>query len=406
MGWRKVISREVSGSLPAIGIGLSNIQDASKLKLPNTTQQNTQTIPVPAQGLTPVGQVVQKAGIVATHSAFPRFATHLAAVALVGAVVLAGSTTHSARLNPLANQVGFGSTIDKAAEMEVAAAVASQTDLLVESDISSNAKTLNSQVGLPTSGDATLAQRQVVDTSGSSARGVTSYTVQQGDTLASVAANFNITTDTIRWANGNMAPTAELKPGQNLVILPISGLQHQVKDGETAQSLADHYSSNAEQIIAFNNAEVDGLKPGQVIVVPDGVFPEAAPVARAAANTPAATPAPAESSAPAKVSLAPGSRNNTYSYGYCTWYVASKRAVPGGWGNARSWYANAQASGIGVGSAPRPGAIAWTGAGYYGHVAYVESVSGNMVTVSEMNYNGWNRVSSRTVPASTFRYIY
>jgi len=60
-----------------------------------------------------------------------------------------------------------------------------------------------------------------------------------------------------------------------------------------------------------------------------------------------------------------------------------------------------------VGSTPVPGAIAWSGAGYYGHVAYVEGVSGGMVTVSEMNYNGgWNRVSSRTVSAGTFHYIY
>jgi surface antigen len=98
---------------------------------------------------------------------------------------------------------------------------------------------------------------------------------------------------------------------------------------------------------------------------------------------------------------------NGYAYGYCTYYVASPPQHPGNWGNANAWYYNAQASGFSVGSAPVPGAIAWTGAGYYGHVAYVESVSGGMVTVSEMNFNGgWNRVSSRTVPASSFRYIY
>lgn len=358
---------------------------------------------MPAQGLTPVGQVVQKAGIVASHSAFPRFAAHVAAIAAVGMVVLAGSTTHSARLNPLANQVGYGSVIDKAAEMEVAATVATETNLLVESDISTNAKTLNAQVGLPTSGEATLAKSQVVDTNGSAARGIVSYKVVQGDTISSVAAKFNVTTDTIRWANGNMAADAELKPGQDLVVLPISGLQHRVAAGDTAQTLAEKYSSNAEQIIAFNNAEVDGLKVDQTVIIPDGVMPEA--------NTQIARPSigPATETAvapPTNVIVRPGNLNNSYSYGYCTWYVASKRAVPGGWGNAGSWYANARAAGMGVGSTPRPGAIAWTGAGYYGHVALVESVNGNSVTVSEMNYNGWNRVSSRTVPASSFRYIY
>ena len=45
------------------------------------------------------------------------------------------------------------------------------------------------------------------------------------------------------------------------------------------------------------------------------------------------------------------------------------------------------------------GAIAWTGAGYYGHVAYVESVNGDgTITVSEMNYDHFNRIDQRWIP--------
>jgi surface antigen len=72
-----------------------------------------------------------------------------------------------------------------------------------------------------------------------------------------------------------------------------------------------------------------------------------------------------------------------------------------------NWYYNAQASGFRVGSVPVVGAIAWTPAGYYGHVAIVDGVSGGMVTISEMNGPaGWGRVDTRTVSASDFRYIY
>ena len=40
------------------------------------------------------------------------------------------------------------------------------------------------------------------------------------------------------------------------------------------------------------------------------------------------------------------------------------------------------------------------GGGGYGHVAYVESVdSKGNVHLSEMNYAGWNVVSTRTIPA-------
>lgn len=387
-----------------LGVGVTNPQSASKLKLSNrTSTQKSQKINR-STTLTPVGRLVKLSTTAATKIVdAPRFAAHAGILALVGAVVLTGSTGHSARLNPLANQVGYGSVIDHAAEAEVAATVATQTNLLVTPEVNTNAKELGSQISLPTAGDATLANQQVVDTSGNVARGIISYKVQSGDTLSTVAAKFNITTDTVRWANG--IGNDEVKPNQDLIILPVSGVKHTITAGETAQSLADKYKANAEQIIAFNNAEVGGLQPGRLVVVPDGVIEETArPTAVAAAATTQTTQS--ESPAPSKVSFAPGSRNNSYSYGYCTWYVASKRAVPGGWGNAASWYANARAAGLGVGSTPRAGAIAWTGAGYYGHVALVESVNGNMVTVSEMNYRGWNKVSSRTVPASSFRYIY
>jgi surface antigen len=403
VGWRTHISREVSSSLPAVGVGMSSATSTSKLKLSNQNSLQTE-ITTESASLTPIGRTVQATGRLAGHVAsMPRLIAHTGMIAMVGAVVLTGSTGHPARLNPLADQTGFGSTLDQAAAVDVAAKVATQTDLLVTADVNTNAKALNAQVNLATSDDGTLAKRDVVDTAGSANRGVLQYTVQSGDTLASVASNYNLTTDTVRWAN-NLADADVLKPGQSLTILPISGIQLKVAAGDTPQALADKYQSNADQIVAFNNAEVNGLQPGQSIIVPDGVMPEAAkPASSLVANTPAKSAAATS----IKISSGGGSKANGYSYGYCTYYVATRRAVPSNWGNANTWYSNAQISGYRVGSTPMPGAIAWTGAGYYGHVAYVESVSGGMVTVSEMNYNGnWGRVTSRTVPASSFRYIY
>lgn len=330
----------------------------------------------------------------------PRIMAHAGMIALVGAVVLGGSTGHSARLSPIASaQTGNVSVLEQAASADVAATVAARTDLLVTPEVSSNAKALNASVTMPTADDGTLASRQVVDTAGNAARGIISYKVVNGDTLSTVAAQFNITTDTLRWANG-LKDDAQLSPGQALVVLPISGVLHKVQAGETPQSLADKYQSNADQIVAFNNAEINGLQAGETVIVPDGVIQEAAPVA------PAPAPAKVASASTAPVKYVAGGPNG-YSYGYCTYYVASRRSVPGSWGNANSWYYAAASSGWAVGSTPRVGAIAQTSAGYAGHVAFVEAVNGNMVTVSEMNYNGnWNRVTSRTVPASSFRYIY
>jgi surface antigen len=99
---------------------------------------------------------------------------------------------------------------------------------------------------------------------------------------------------------------------------------------------------------------------------------------------------------------------NSYARGQCTWYVAGRRQIPGGWGNANSWYYHAISSGWTVGTTPAVAAVAWTGAGRYGHVALVEAVSDDhqSVLVSEMNYKGPYIKDQRWAPASAFKYIY
>lgn len=91
-----------------------------------------------------------------------------------------------------------------------------------------------------------------------------------------------------------------------------------------------------------------------------------------------------------------------FPYGYCTWYVASKREIP--WnGNAIEWFVSAQAYGYTVSSQPRIHAIMVTYENppfgpFFGHVAYVESL--NPLIVSEMNYRGWGVVDFRLVTSS------
>lgn len=98
---------------------------------------------------------------------------------------------------------------------------------------------------------------------------------------------------------------------------------------------------------------------------------------------------------------------NDYYIGQCVWYVANKRPVPYGLGNANTWYTRAKAWGFDGGAEPRVGAVATTTAYYYGHVAYVEAVYGDgRILVSEMNYQGWNFVNTRVTLATDWLYIY
>lgn len=108
----------------------------------------------------------------------------------------------------------------------------------------------------------------------------------------------------------------------------------------------------------------------------------------------------------AAIATSPIKLNNSYAWGQCTSYVASRRPVPPHWGNASSWLSSAQRAGWATGTTPQRGAIAWTAAGRLGHVALVESVSGGQVLVSEMNYVGLGRTDQRWSPSSSFRYIY
>lgn len=99
---------------------------------------------------------------------------------------------------------------------------------------------------------------------------------------------------------------------------------------------------------------------------------------------------------------------NTYAFGWCTDYVASRLPVPSGWGDAISWGTNAQAQGYEVSDVAKVGSIAWsTTDSYLGHVALVEAVNGDEVTISEMNGTaGWGVVDTRLANPGEFRYIY
>ncbi|HHX52478.1 MAG TPA: CHAP domain-containing protein [Erysipelothrix sp.] len=97
---------------------------------------------------------------------------------------------------------------------------------------------------------------------------------------------------------------------------------------------------------------------------------------------------------------------NSYSPGWCTWWVATQRYVPHGWGDAINWLGRAQGAGMATGSTPTVGSImTWPG---QNHVAYVEAVHGDgTVTISEMGI-GWQAwgFQRRTMSTSGAMFIY
>lgn len=238
--------------------------------------------------------------------------------------------------------------------------------------------------------------------------GVKVYTVADGDTLGSIAAKHDITVNTILWANDVSDPD-EIKPGDQIFILPVAGLSHVVKSGESLDDIAKEYEADKERIIAFNNLPANGeIKSGDSIIIPDGrKKEEEAPAAdtdgglerRQYATSTGGTAA--DISETITISGGKAGAGHRFPYGYCTWYVSQKRYVPWG-GNAGTWLYNAKAMGYRTGKKPVPGSIVVTTENaYYGHVAYVEKVSGNTITVSEMNYAGWGKTTRRQLAANS-----
>jgi surface antigen/peptidoglycan hydrolase CwlO-like protein len=96
-----------------------------------------------------------------------------------------------------------------------------------------------------------------------------------------------------------------------------------------------------------------------------------------------------------------------FAYGFCTYYVATRRCVP--WlGNAKDWFSAAAAMGYKEGRLPLAGAIVVfrpgvSGVSSLGHVAYVEAVGpaegipAGSFKLSEMNFAGWNQVDYRVL---------
>ena len=103
------------------------------------------------------------------------------------------------------------------------------------------------------------------------------YIVREGDTLSQIANMFEVSVNTIKWAN-NLEKNV-ISEGQTLVVLPVSGVRHTIKSGDTVASIAKKYAADEKEIIQFN--DLSGSNPklmaGAVVIVPDAIIPTSSP---------------------------------------------------------------------------------------------------------------------------------
>ncbi|HUD05918.1 MAG TPA: LysM peptidoglycan-binding domain-containing protein [Candidatus Saccharimonadales bacterium] len=280
--------------------------------------------------------------------------------------------------------------LDQLASADVAETIAEVANLPEATAIRNQADSVNAELAI-TPADNLIAQKpQVVATNFESNQAIRSYVVKSSDTVASLANKFDITSNSIEWSNGLL--TGNLIVGSKLLIPPVTGIVYTVKSGDTIQSLAQKYGTSATLITSFNDAEISGIHPGELIVIPGGQ----------AQTVQALVP-----SGPTYNFYATYGSNG-YDFGYCTYYVASQIAVPTNWGNASSWAYYARLSGWTVSSTPTIGSIAQTpfAAGGQGHVAIVVAVSGTNIEIKDMNNygdgGGYDKVGEGWVSTSYF----
>lgn len=150
----------------------------------------------------------------------------------------------------------------------------SQTMALLEAPVSANSSTHSDSLvivdhsAIETNLGPSGTAKEVMDKSG--ADHVSVYVVHAGDTLSGIAKMFDVTPNTIIWAN-DLKGANDLHEGDELVILPISGIKYVVKNGDTIQSIAKKHNGDAYEISQFNDLPMSGaLIAGTEIIIPDG----------------------------------------------------------------------------------------------------------------------------------------
>jgi LysM repeat protein len=107
------------------------------------------------------------------------------------------------------------------------------------------------------------------------------YVVRNGDTLGAIAKMYGVSVSTIVWANDIRGGL--IRPGDTLIVLPISGVRHTVAKGDTLQSIAKKYKADLGEMLQFNGLEVSAkVAVGDIIIVPDGEIAPPPPTSRPA----------------------------------------------------------------------------------------------------------------------------
>jgi murein DD-endopeptidase MepM/ murein hydrolase activator NlpD len=203
-----------------------------------------------------------------------RYATHIIILLIVGGLVVLGGLKTLTVQNPYPNGL---SAVDSAQGTdsfgdEDAADSPDYALTLPRTELGGTEAAADSRIyQAPATGGTTAA-----DPATQARTTVTAYTVEAGDTIASIAAKFNVMPETVMGSNAIWDAEQELDPGEILQVPPIDGMYYVPHAGDTLDTVARYFQADPSLIIGYgpNNLSDGTVKVGQPLVVPSGMMPQ------------------------------------------------------------------------------------------------------------------------------------
>ena len=98
------------------------------------------------------------------------------------------------------------------------------------------------------------------------------HTVQDGESLSTIAQQYKIDVDTLRGANDTLG--TDIYTGDRLIILPMKGVLHTTSIGDSLWHIADLYGVDVQSIMSANAKSNEQLSIGEKLLIPGAKKPQ------------------------------------------------------------------------------------------------------------------------------------
>jgi len=234
------------------------------------------------------------------------------------------------------------------------------------------------------------------------------YVVEEWDTFDAISKKFQISANSIYWAN-NFAFNKNLEVWETIKVPSISWLVHQVQKRETLENISSKYWISKDKIIAQNNIKAENLSQWMTLIIPWARKYVSIPKAASSwkkwwysfANSIWKSGQSKDVNTLWAYKLVKRTPTHRFARWNCTYFVAQYKDVTWGW-NAKDWLRNAKKAWVTTWTNPWIGSIVvfhwrWYNP-RYGHVAIVVDVTKDDIIIKDMNYRRLNEVTTREIP--------